>query len=613
MAALRHYGPRTVSRPANAYNNQIRPPGRHFNGTTYTTFRIDRGDTDKVVVMSFDHDLGTWSDPVEIAQTQTDDDSHFSPCITVDSNGIIYVGFDFRRDNQRVFKSDNAEDISSWTEQTAPATGSQGLNYCLAYTIGTDIYLFSRRGSSSSGHLIVNKSTDGASSWTETELTDDSGGKYPANFRFDGTDFHLLVGRRGPSDFSYFFYVKYDVSSDSLVGPNGVDMGTGVTKTTLSNNNCIIADTDNPEYGSGIALDGTKPHVAYLQNDGANWNIHHATYDSENDQWVDNQVDGNIAPTPNQFDGGLMNLVLEDPSNLTLYEGIWMRQDTDDFVGKYETTTGGRTWSDRSQVTELGAGSDFQEIRDASGMKWLAIEFDTDQRVLAYDDNFDQHNSWNPRGGHHGTSLRDIMTRHRSSTSWDLIEPARIESFEDGITEYGGDQSVFAAEDWPLRARHGFFILVSSDTGMISSTTGLNRYPSQGDHFKVDIHQPNNGNGFNRVWWATDDESNDPNGYRVVYDTGNSPELKFQKDVNDVSDEMAVVGLTKTVNEWLTLDVDWQSDGTHVIDLLNLDGNSILNSPISHQDTDHKSGGIGFENVYGSNPKEFYWDDWRIV
>ena len=107
------------SNPSMPWYNEIMPRGYYKNNKTYFCWQGDNYDP---YVMMFDHTTNVWMGPVKCGDNslrwEDNKDSHGNPCIFVDANNYIHIFYGCHVSPLKHTKSNSAEDITSWTEQT---------------------------------------------------------------------------------------------------------------------------------------------------------------------------------------------------------------------------------------------------------------------------------------------------------------------------------------------------------------------------------------------------------------------------------------------------------------------------------------------------------------
>jgi hypothetical protein len=180
------------------------------------------------------------------------------------------------------------------------------------------------------------------------------------------------------------------------------------------------------------------------------------------------------------------------------------------------------------------------------------------------------------------------------------------------VADFSRQQSVVLQGDYTLTT--------SASTARIFSTSGLPRYPSQGDTPSVDLRY---GTGDTREIHLThfavqSDQTDKPDSYRLKIDTNDSDFgaaivlEKISSGSETTLDSDSSVDVSALADETLTWQFDnWASDGTISISLL--DSSGTQQGTLSATDDTFGSGGIGFQSFSESSTvPNFYWDDYRI-
>lgn len=184
-----------------------------------------------------------------------------------------------------------------------------------------------------------------------------------------------------------------------------------------------------------------------------------------------------------------------------------------------------------------------------------------------------------------------------------------IDDFEDNdLSQYSFDRGSSGASIVTSPTRSGSYALSLSDVAveMISrpggSTPDLANYPSAGDTFRYHVYATG-GVQYTNYTYAVQDHQNRyfiridfaGNRFRLYkYADGNATEL--------VRDDT----ITVSEDQWYELEVDWASDGTHTITLL--DSNDSQVGQLSYTDATWTSGGIGYDG-YMDDGGTLYIDD----
>lgn len=400
------------------WNGQYRPVAEYYNGATYFTDQRDNGNgTKEIRVWEYDHAAETWNGPTEIDHVP-DHDTHKVSSLTVDSDGYIYVSYNFRYESH-VAKSDSPEDISSFSDTGFGGGGD--LHYCLTNSVGTDVFLITREGNASEGEAVIFDSTDGGSSWSKTTLTDDiDRAYYSAASDIDGTDIHFLEAGRvdagGPFDF--LLHLIYDTGTGTLRSTSGSEITTPATQSELLATDSVISDSSDTQYGSGLTLMDGTPHVAYLE--GATSEIlTHAVWTGSG--WVKTTVHSNVpSPNDNGFNGGDLQLST-DGSELRITENVWLLADNDNAFGAFVSTDGGSSWGSRQTLREFSSTNamhNHQLVRNRdNSLTFVAVQETANNvgsDVFALDYDGEDAN---------GFEFRDVTLFRRSSAEFEQASP----------------------------------------------------------------------------------------------------------------------------------------------------------------------------------------------
>lgn len=623
------------------WNGQIRPTGYHHNGVTYLTYgeyNPTTGDVD-LHATGFSHSTGDWLQSTQIGTVPTD--NHYLSSISVDSDGYIYVFYRFRQDQGLVKVSDSPEDLSSFSQGANIGPSGANRNYNNSISVGNTVYVLNRAGSPSSGSLMANYTTDRAASFSEVHLVDgpaDNRGMYPANKRYDGTHIHILTGgRRGPGDkFDYLAHLKLDPTDNTIYSTDGTQLPEPSTKSDLSNNNSIIQDSPETVYGNGLTIHNGDPYVAYVQEDGSgNLDLQFSKWDSGSSAWTQTTVASNIPQTSSAdqgFLGPLLELSTTDGSSVKLWESIWMHEDAASDAGVFESTDGGSSWSARGTARDFSEYPDYvshlqQVMNYNSDLRFSTVQWVPSNdagRTLVFSEDWTDATALGavtPQSiqASDGSGFQSTVFKAYDGTAWQNHgHIARVDTFERGdVTPYSGDTGYYTTDNsW---ANFGTLSLRGSTNGDsytgIVSTSGLAKYPVAGERFRVDCYQPNTDPGLCETLFGYQSESFTGDGYKLQYDTAQSPEIKLFKREGGSQTTLATDGLTAIYQEPVTKDVKWLQDGTIEADILDTSGQSILdNPPLTANDTTHQQGGVGFvTNFNTSVDTYFHWDNFRVI
>jgi len=140
----------------------------------------------------------------------------------------------------------------------------------------------------------------------------------------------------------------------------------------------------------------------------------------------------------------------------------------------------------------------------------------------------------------------------------------------------------------------------------INSIQGLSSYPQSGDTFSVSNRLTDSDDIIYTYFATTGDE-----GYFVQVNS-RAGELRLTKSTTNGPNELATdtVTLSNHLNEWLTIRVNWGSDGEITATLLDSSGVELATATAN--DSEYQSGGIGFLFTNPNVAPTVYWDDFNI-
>ena len=180
----------------------------------------------------------------------------------------------------------------------------------------------------------------------------------------------------------------------------------------------------------------------------------------------------------------------------------------------------------------------------------------------------------------------------------DIVEE-RVDDFEDGVLgEYSNNLSEFEVQSSNSEGIwNGSFSLVSSGTGSIISTTGLDNYPEFGQTYRLFANMQDDDSQIVSYFGVQDSD----NYYGLKMDNVND-NYQLIKTVSGTESVLNEVSHNFNTNEFYRQEVEWQSDNDFVVRLV--DENSVVLKSFTTSDSTYTDGGIGFENIQGKN----YWD-----
>lgn len=182
------------------------------------------------------------------------------------------------------------------------------------------------------------------------------------------------------------------------------------------------------------------------------------------------------------------------------------------------------------------------------------------------------------------------------------LDSNAADDFEDGdIAEYSGATGFFSAQSTTVN--RGSFALEATTGGSfedIASTTGLEVYPSPGDTVEVDVQLTNTDDSA-RFLFGVQSEASAANGYAVAADAYNDEVRIYIRNSSGVTVlASSAASISSQLNEWLTMEITWQADGTIQYTLYDSARNQLGTAQTTN--TEFSSGGSGYSanNVVGA-------------
>lgn len=192
-----------------------------------------------------------------------------------------------------------------------------------------------------------------------------------------------------------------------------------------------------------------------------------------------------------------------------------------------------------------------------------------------------------------------------------------FDDFNDGdISEYSGDTSNVSVVTSPtLEGSHA--LQGSGETSTITSTTGLNAYPSTGDQFSMYVRTDRTPDGTDKqiigLQFGVQSETGESSfsGYLINF-RWDSGELTIYSASNGsytvLSNDKSGSASDYNADQWYELAVtQWDSNGNISVELREQDGTVLLST--STTDTTYSSGGLGIRcdhTVSGNEYVDFY-------
>lgn len=193
------------------------------------------------------------------------------------------------------------------------------------------------------------------------------------------------------------------------------------------------------------------------------------------------------------------------------------------------------------------------------------------------------------------TENNGIISAHGESSLLEIIE-----DFEDGdISEYSGDKGAFTVVEDSSEAPEGNYYLSSSgvNNAAISSTSGLESYPQQGETFSVYLKamSTSDGSGQPGVIWAAQGEYgwSNRNWYYLSLQVGGSGMSLYYSSGGTNQSVIASTGTSNLQSDhWYRVKIFWGTDGTMECTLFDENENEL--GALSAKDNNYSSGGFGW-------------------
>ncbi|UPV99667.1 hypothetical protein M0R88_14245 [Halorussus gelatinilyticus] len=180
-----------------------------------------------------------------------------------------------------------------------------------------------------------------------------------------------------------------------------------------------------------------------------------------------------------------------------------------------------------------------------------------------------------------------------------------VDDFEDGnLSEYGFDRGSSGASVVSSPTHSGSHALEYAGTNTEAiSTSGLNAYPSAGDTVSFWV-RGSGGAAKTNLSYGVQDHTNR---YFVRVNIS-ADNLALYRLEGGSSTELAADWSTPALSQdaWYELEVQWATDGTHTLTLLDSSGSQL--TQVSTTDTTWSSGGVGFDAYLGSGESAYFND-----
>lgn len=398
-----------------------------------------------------------------------------------------------------------------------------------------------------------------------------------------GVGWGILDQKLADEVVGYFDFARVTTSANVIDDFEDADVSeySGDTGSATVKNDAELGDSISPEHGTyALELTGT------------------ATIHAVSGNLNDDAVAGDTFESHHRLaSGSVVRFLfgLQDGSNYYYVEadnsnGNWV-------LGKVDGGTDSTIASDTSVTVPTTEWLSFQ-VEWGSGGSITATLYDSADSQVAQVSGSDS--TWSSGG--HGwtesasstTSYHDyaLVTPGGTQTSGSVDRTGVIDDFEDGdVAEYDGDTTYLSAQTTTVQeGTYAGEIADNTTTNstVVSSTSGLPRYPKQGDKFEVWVRtEPPQGITLYGMRWAV---QQDGTGYAFRL---RSWEDRFQL-VELGSGQLAEVSVSLTDGEWYRVEVEWALNGEIFVTLYDTGDNEL--ATLTAFDSTYTDGGIGFRN-----------------
>jgi hypothetical protein len=251
----------------NPFYDGDNPSSVYYNGKTYIVWQGGAG-YDPFIVC-YDHSANEWSDIVKVGTNPLSSDSHGAPALLIDDSGYLHVFYGCKHTNLEYAKSDNPEDITSWTAQGDPV-GS--CTYpCPVMLANGDIDILYRHTTGAFGDQRYIKSDDDGASWDaavqiiEIDVAA-THSIYAYTPRVHGNNIHMIWRYHDGTNSENVYHAYLNTTDGHMYSMDGTDLGTSITKAE-ADANCRVVDTGAYITGHmALHLDGDGyPYIIYLK------------------------------------------------------------------------------------------------------------------------------------------------------------------------------------------------------------------------------------------------------------------------------------------------------------------------------------------------------------
>ncbi len=374
-------GPITSGAHTHQLLPQIDPQAHTLNGKTTVVWQEYNGANNNGIMQArqYDESTGTWTETATIDTIGLD--RHYSPAVVPDSSGTLHTIYGSAHGNvTKHAVSTNANDATEW-DTSATNLDFPRFRYKRMHHDGDIIRIFTNfgpDGSDQKGGMI--SSTDAGSTWSSTRLID-IGDRwvYFTDSTQNGSVYRLNATLRynsggSGSDHREVVNVRYDASTDDLIGPGGSRITAPATSISdLESINAIVDNTGDPMSSQFVVRNGT-PYVLFSRL--ASGSVAVCLSEWTGSSWSTTTIDPSV-PSDAQWTGQFMSLV-DTGSSLRVLETIWMRYGQESVLGEWVSTDSGATWSGRQAVRkfpDLQYGlRAIQRPQGDSDIAWIGVQ-----------------------------------------------------------------------------------------------------------------------------------------------------------------------------------------------------------------------------------------------
>lgn len=291
----------------------ISPSAEYYNGKTYITWQ---GPELNPYITYYDHTTGLWGDSVQAGTNPLGNDDHGCPSILIDAKGYIHIFFGSHQTSMAHVKSDNPEDISSWTKQDVPAICT---TYPKPIRVDDDVYLFYRKTEAELDDQteVYKKSTDNCATWETEQVIIDFGAHMSIyagyNEAHNGLihmmwcNLDVLQNKR-----LNIYHAFLNTTNEKMYCMDGTDLGTTINKTE-ADTYCLVEDTGTYEADMcALHLDSDgNPYMVYPYEDAEGWHQRFARWNGA--EWETKT----ITDTDTKFN--FADFIIHSTSNIECY------------------------------------------------------------------------------------------------------------------------------------------------------------------------------------------------------------------------------------------------------------------------------------------------------